>query len=98
MALYWPQHDIAIQIDDDPYSMPFDSEAYPEATVYHITCDQVCDPESMAALAHHIASCHGLELDADIDSMIASRQASLYTLFGADPRVFAKVYESEDAA
>lgn len=98
MALYWPQHGIAIQIDDDPYSMPFDEEAYPDATVYHITCEQVCDTESMSALAHHIARQHGIELDPDIDSMISSRQASLYTLFGADPGAFARVYGAKDAA
>ena len=98
MALYWPQHGIAIQIDDDPYSMPFDEEAFPEASVYHITCDEACDVESMTALAHHIAHEHGIELDPDIDELIGSRRATLHTLFGASPQTFAQVYAGRDAA
>ena len=46
MAYYWPQYGIAIEVDDDPYLLPFDEEAFPDAAVYHVTTDVICDPES----------------------------------------------------
>lgn len=55
MAYYWPQYGIAIEVDDDPHLLPFDEEAFPDTTVYHVTTDVICDPESFSALAHHIA-------------------------------------------
>lgn len=29
MAYYWPQYGIVIEVDDDPYLLPFDEEAFP---------------------------------------------------------------------
>ena len=29
MAYYWPQYGVAIEVDDDPYLLPFDEEAFP---------------------------------------------------------------------
>lgn len=29
MAYYWPQYGVAIEVDDDPYLLPFDEEASP---------------------------------------------------------------------
>ena len=98
MALYWPNFGIAIQIDDDIYSMPFDEEAFPDTAVYHITSDQASDIESMSALAHHIAHIHGIDLGADFDEKISARRIALHTLFGADPATFAQVYVGKDAA
>ncbi len=46
MAYYWPQYGIAIEVDDDPHLLPFDEEAFPDTTVYHVTTDVICDPES----------------------------------------------------
>ena len=46
MAYYWPQYGVAIEVDDDPYLLPFDEEAFPETAVYHVTTDVICDPES----------------------------------------------------
>ena len=44
MAYYWPQYGVAIEVDDDPYLLPFDEEAFPDAVVYHVTTDVICDP------------------------------------------------------
>ena len=65
MAYYWPQYGIAIEVDDDPYLLPFDEEAFPDTAVYHVTTDVICDPESFSALAHHIAHIHDIELPPD---------------------------------
>lgn len=46
MAYYWPQYGFAIEVDDDPYLLPFDEEAFPNTTVYHVTTDVICNPES----------------------------------------------------
>ena len=61
MAYYWPQYGVAIEVDDDPYLLPFDEEAFPETAVYHVTTDVICDPESFSALAHHIARIHDID-------------------------------------
>lgn len=69
MAYYWPQYGIAIEVDDDPYLLPFDEEAFPDTAVYHVTTDVICDPESFSALAHHIARIHDIELPPDFDGL-----------------------------
>lgn len=92
MAYYWPQYGVAIEVDDDPYLLPFDEEAFPDTTVYHVTTDVICDPESFSALAHHIARIHNIELPHDFDELIYSRRLMLHMLFGADPSTFARVY------
>ncbi len=48
MAYYWPQYGVAIEVDDDPYLLPFDEEAFPDTAVYHVTTDVICDPESFS--------------------------------------------------
>lgn len=98
MAYYWPQYGIAIEVDDDPHLLPFDEEAFPDTTVYHVTTDVICDPESFSALAHHIAHIHDIELPPDFDELVYSRRLMLHMLFGADPSTFARVYTAEDAA
>ena len=54
MAYYWPQYGVAIEVDDDPYLLPFDEEAFPDTAVYHVTTDVICDPESFSALMLHM--------------------------------------------
>lgn len=98
MAYYWPQYGIAIEVDDDPYLLPFDEEAFPDAAVYHVTTNVICDPESFSALAHHIAHIHDIKLDPNFDELIYSRRLMLHMLFGADPSTFARVYTTKDAA
>ena len=61
MAYYWPQYGVAIEVDDDPHLLPFEEEAFPDTTVYHVTTDVICDPESFSALAHHIARIHDID-------------------------------------
>ena len=91
MAYYWPQYGIAIEVDDDPHLLPFDEEAFPDTTVYHVTTDVICDPESFSALAHHIAHIHDIELPPDFDELVYSRRLMLHMLFGADPSAFARL-------
>ena len=98
MAYYWPQYGVAIEVDDDPYLLPFDEEAFPDTAVYHVTTDVICDPESFSALAHHIARIHDIELPHDFDELIYSRRLMLHMLFGADPSTFARVYTTKAAA
>ena len=98
MAYYWPQYGIAIEVDDDPHLLPFDEEAFPDTTVYHVTTDVICDPESFSALAHHIAHIHDIELPPDFDELVYSRRLMLHMLFGADPSTFARIYTAKDAA
>lgn len=92
------QYGIAIEVDDDPHLLPFDEEAFPDTTVYHVTTDVICDPESFSALAHHIAHIHDIELPPDFDELVYSRRLMLHMLFGADPSTFARVYTAKDAA
>ena len=98
MAYYWPQYGVAIEVDDDPYLLPFDEEAFPDTAVYHVTTDVICDPESFSALAHPSARIHDIELPHDVDELIYSRRLMLHMLFGADPSTFARVYTTMDAA
>ncbi len=81
MAYYWPQYGIAIEVDDDPHLLPFDEEAFPDTTVYHVTTDVICDPESFSALAHRIAHIHDIELPPDFDELVYSRRLMLHMLF-----------------
>ena len=48
MAYYWPQYGVAIEVDDDPHLLPFEEEAFPDTTVYHVTTDVICDTESFS--------------------------------------------------
>ena len=54
MAYYWPQYGIAIEVDDDPHLLPFDEEAFPDTTVYHVTTDVICDPVYSRRLMLHM--------------------------------------------
>ena len=89
---------IAIEVDDDPHLLPFDEEAFPDTTVYHVTTDVICDPESFSALAHRIAHIHDIELPPDFDELAYSRRLMLHMLFGANPSTFARIYTAKDAA
>lgn len=78
--------------------LPFDEEAFPDTTVYHVTTDVICDPESFSALAHRIAHIHDIELPPDFDELVYSRRLMLHMLFGANPSTFARIYTAKDAA
>lgn len=56
MALYLPRERLAFEIVDDPCSAPVDREAFPDATVIPITCEQIADPDAMARVADAIAA------------------------------------------
>ena len=98
MAYYWPQYGFAIEVDDDPHLLPFDEEAFPNTTVYHVTTDVICNPESFSVFAHRIAKTHGIKLDPNFDELIYSRRIMLHMLFGADPSTFARIYTAKDIA
>ena len=51
MALYLPQHHLAIDIIDDPCSAPVDREAFPGIDVVRLTCADLSRPEVIAQLA-----------------------------------------------
>ena len=56
MAYYWPQYGVAIEVDDDPYLLPFDEEAFPDTAVYHVTTDVICDPESCSPTTSRVST------------------------------------------
>lgn len=56
MALYLPRERLAFEIVDDPCSAPVDREAFPDATVIPITCEQIADPDAMARVADAITA------------------------------------------
>ena len=51
MALYLPQHHLAIDIIDDPCSAPVDHEAFPDVDVVRLTCADLNRPEVIAQIA-----------------------------------------------
>ena len=51
MALYLPQHHLAIDIIDDPCSAPVDHEAFPDVDVVRLTCADLNRPEIIAQIA-----------------------------------------------
>lgn len=56
MALYLPHERLAFEIVDDPCSAPVDREAFPDATIIPITCEQIADPDAMARVASAVAA------------------------------------------
>ncbi len=85
MAYYWPQYGIAIEVDDDPHLLPFDEEAFPDTTVYHVTTDVICDHRVVlgARPPHRAYPRHRAPSRLRRARLLAPSDAS--QLFGADP-------------
>lgn len=83
MALYWPEQKVALEIVDDPASLPVDREAFPDFTVIQVTCAQIEDPEAYDVLARTLAHHLGTELPPDNPQWRARRRALHRSLFGA---------------
>lgn len=83
MSLYWPEHNIALEIEDDPASKPFDIAAHPDTTVIRVTCAQIEDPEALEEIARQLAFRMGANLPPTDAVSIARRRALHRTLFGS---------------
>lgn len=83
MSLYWPEHNIALEIEDDPASKPFDIAAYPDTTVIRVTRAQIEDPEAVEEIARQLALRMGANLPPTDAVSIARRRALHRTLFGS---------------
>lgn len=55
MALYFPQHKLALDIVDDPHSSPIDVDAFPGLTVVPVTHDEVAGPSAARRLVRKLA-------------------------------------------
>lgn len=98
MALYWPQYNMALQIDDDPYSLPFDHDAYPQARVFHTTVSEMSDPVRATRMARRMANEMGIYLPPDTAESLAQRKILFRTLF-TDNKLMRKLYpQISDAA
>lgn len=53
MALYWPEDGVALEVVDDPESVPFTGEE--DVEVIRVTSDQLEDPEELKELAQLLA-------------------------------------------
>lgn len=55
MALYFPQHKLALDIVDDPHSSPIDVDAFPGLTVVPVTHDEVTGPAAARRLVRKLS-------------------------------------------
>ena len=55
MALYWPHHNVALEIIDDPQNMPVDRDAFPRIKVVRATCAELSDPKASERLLRRLA-------------------------------------------
>lgn len=92
MAIYLPQQNVAIQVDDDPYSLPVDREAYPTARVIHMTSADFGSTERIQSL------CEEIERESDgahtpsAGTGAGARERLARLIFGAGPEAFASSY------
>lgn len=92
MAIYLPQQNVAIQIDDDPYSLPVDREAYPTAKVIHMTSADFCDNGRMQSLCREIAQESDETLPPDAGTGASAREQFARLVFGKGPQAFVSSY------
>lgn len=92
MAIYLPQQNVAIQVDDDPYSLPVDREAYPTARVIHVTSSDFGSTDRMYRLCRAIAQESGEELPPDAGTARSVREQFARLVFGSGPQTFADSY------
>lgn len=55
MALYFPRYHVALEVTDDPMSMPVDREAFPGLRVLSLTRAEVLDSAVLDRLAERMA-------------------------------------------
>ncbi len=73
MAVYLPQERVAIEIIDDPMSLPADLDAFPGYSVIPVTSADVRDNQALDRLAQRVAQAAGTTIDGDTKSIEASR-------------------------
>lgn len=74
MAVYLPDAKVAIEIVDDPLSLPADLDAFPGYTVVTMTCAEVCDPIAFRRVAERVGAAAGIEVPPDTPETIAARK------------------------
>ncbi len=92
MAIYLPQQNVAIQVDDDPYSLPVDREAYPTARVIHMKSADFGSTERIQSLCEEIERESGVAGAAHAGTGASVRERLARLIFGNGPEAFASSY------
>lgn len=74
MAVYLPQERVAIEIVDDPMSLPADLDAFPGYSVIPVTSAEVHDGQALDRIIQQIAQVTGTPLDTDAKAAKRSRE------------------------
>lgn len=75
MALYWPHSNVALDVTDDPQSMPVDTEAFPGIRVVSATRAELGDPARLRQVAERLAeAARGSRSQAALTSCAAQAQ------------------------
>lgn len=74
MAVYLPQERVAIEIVDNPMSLPADLDAFPGYSVIPVTCAEVRDGRALDRIAQRIALMTGVDLEAGTQSTRMTRE------------------------
>ena len=74
MAVYLPDAKVAIEIVDDPLSLPADLDAFPGYTIVTVTSAEVCDPVAFHRVAERVGAAAGVPVPPDTPEAIATRK------------------------
>lgn len=80
MALYWPHHNVALEIVDDPHSLPVDRDAFPHINVISTTCAEISDPAASERLMRRLAHEMGIARPAETPGELVTRRNLLREL------------------
>lgn len=75
MALYWPHSNVALDVTDDPHSMPVDTDAFPHIRVVSATCAELRNPALRRQVAERLArAARGSHAPGALSSLAAQAQ------------------------
>lgn len=79
MALYWPHSNVALDVTDDPLSMPVDRDAFPNIRVVSATCAELRNPTLRRLVTERLATAaRGTSAQASLTSYAAQAQLQRY--------------------
>ena len=79
MALYWPHSNVALDVTDDPQSMPVDTEAFPGIRIVSATRAELGNPAQLRKVADRLAeAARGSRAQAALTSYAAQAQLKLF--------------------
>lgn len=80
MAVYLPHLNVAVEIEDDPLSLPVDRDAYPDVIVIKTTCGELSNARAFERLAQRIARAAGVSYQPATPEHRAARERLLRDL------------------